>query len=59
MPAGVSQHGACLDELLVMFFTIEFLRLLEGLHSAGLIHGDLKIDNCLVRLEDVPGGTAL
>ena len=59
VPAGVSQHGACLDELLVMFFTIEFLRLLEGLHSAGLIHGDLKIDNCLVRLEDVPGGAAL
>lgn len=52
-PAGVSQQGACLDELLVMFFTIELLRLLEGLHGAGLIHGDLKIDNCLVRLEDV------
>ncbi|KAH9178210.1 hypothetical protein EDB89DRAFT_1154819 [Lactarius sanguifluus] len=58
-PAGVSQQGACLDELLVMFFTIEFLRLLEGLHSAGIIHGDLKIDNCLVRLEDVPGGSSL
>jgi checkpoint serine/threonine-protein kinase len=51
--AGVSQQGACLDELLVMFFTIELLRLLEGLHGAGFIHGDLKIDNCLVRLEDV------
>lgn len=50
--AGVSQQGACLDELLVMFFTIELLRLVEGLHSAGIIHGDLKIDNCLVRLED-------
>ncbi|KAI9512103.1 hypothetical protein F5148DRAFT_1373397 [Russula earlei] len=52
--AGISQQGACLDELLVMFFTIELLRLLEGLHdTAGVIHGDLKIDNCLVRLEDV------
>ena len=59
VPAGVSQQGACLDELLVMFFTIELLRLLEGLHDAGLIHGDLKIDNCLVRLDEVPGGTAL
>jgi checkpoint serine/threonine-protein kinase len=58
-PAGVSQQGGCLDELLVMFFTIEFLRLLEGLHGAGIIHGDLKIDNCLVRLEDVPGGASL
>jgi len=56
--AGVSQQGACLDELLVMFFTIELLRLLEGMHSAGFIHGDLKIDNCLLRLEDVPGGAS-
>ena len=54
--AGVSQAGACLDELLVMFFSIELLRLVEAMHNAGFIHGDLKIDNCLLRLEDVPGG---
>ncbi|KAI0775228.1 hypothetical protein BD413DRAFT_534119 [Trametes elegans] len=53
--AGLTQQGACLDELLVMFFSIELLRVLEGLHRAGFIHGDVKIDNCLVRLEDVPG----
>lgn len=53
--AGITQTGGCLDELLVMFFTIELLRLLEGLHAHGFIHGDVKIDNCLVRLEDVPG----
>ncbi|KAI0635917.1 Mad3/BUB1 homology region 1-domain-containing protein [Trametes polyzona] len=53
--AGITQQGACLDELLVMFFAIELLRLLDGLHRAGFIHGDVKIDNCLVRLEDVPG----
>jgi len=56
--AGVSQAGACLDELLVIFFSIELFRLLEGMHSAGFIHGDLKIDNCLLRLEEVPGGAA-
>ncbi|KII90027.1 hypothetical protein PLICRDRAFT_53147 [Plicaturopsis crispa FD-325 SS-3] len=56
--AGVSQQGACLDELLVMFFAIELMRLVEGMHSAGFIHGDLKIDNCLIRLEDVPGGAS-
>ena len=56
--SGTSQQGACLDELLVMFFTIELLRLLEGLHGAGIIHGDLKIDNCLVRLEDVPASSS-
>jgi checkpoint serine/threonine-protein kinase len=41
-----------------MFFTIELLRLVEGMHSVGFIHGDLKIDNCLLRLDDVPGGAA-
>lgn len=56
--AGVSQAGACLDELLVVFFSIELLRLVEGMHDKGFIHGDLKIDNCLLRLEDVPGGAA-
>ena len=53
--AGITQQGACLDELLVMFFTIELMHLLEGMHRAGFIHGDMKIDNCLLRLEDVPG----
>ena len=57
-PAGISQQGACLDELLVFFFTIELLRFLEGMHTAGLIHGDLKIDNCLLRLEELPGGAS-
>ncbi|TDL25879.1 hypothetical protein BD410DRAFT_837325 [Rickenella mellea] len=56
--AGVSQQGGCLDEVLVMFFAIELLKFVEGMHTAGFIHGDLKIDNCLVRLEEVPGGAA-
>ena len=56
--AGISQQGACLDELLVFFFTIELLRVLEGMHAAGFIHGDLKIDNCLLRLEELPGGAS-
>jgi checkpoint serine/threonine-protein kinase len=43
-----------MNEILVVFFTIELLRTLEGLHSFGFIHGDLKIDNCMVRLEDPP-----
>lgn len=44
------------DEHLAMFFTIELMRLVESLHAFGFIHGDLKIDNCLLRLQDVPGG---
>ncbi|KAI6102091.1 Mad3/BUB1 homology region 1-domain-containing protein [Pisolithus sp. B1] len=56
--AGVSQQGACLDELLVFFYTIELLRFVEGMHNAGFIHGDLKIDNCLLRIEELPGGAS-
>ncbi|KAJ7707720.1 hypothetical protein B0H17DRAFT_529003 [Mycena rosella] len=56
--ASLSQAGGTLDELLVMFFAVELLRVVEAMHSAGFIHGDLKIDNCLLRLDDVPGGTA-
>jgi checkpoint serine/threonine-protein kinase len=51
---NVAEKGACLRESLVMFFTIELLRLVEGMHAAGFIHGDLKIDNCLLRLGDAP-----
>ncbi|KAG8899615.1 hypothetical protein FRB99_006535, partial [Tulasnella sp. 403] len=50
-----SATGDGLVEPLVVFFTIELFKLVEHLHINGFIHGDLKIDNCLVRLEDVPG----
>lgn len=45
-----------LDELLAMFFTVELLRVVESIHSTEMLHGDFKIDNCLVRLDEVPGG---
>ena len=47
--------GSGVDELLAMFFVIELLRTLETFHSSGFIHGDLKIDNCLLRFEEVEG----
>ncbi|TVY90360.1 Checkpoint serine/threonine-protein kinase [Lachnellula willkommii] len=40
-----------MDESLAMFFTIELFRTIESLHSKGILHGDLKADNCLVRLD--------
>ena len=43
-------EGAAMDELLVMFFTVELLRTVEALHAKSLIHGDLKADNILIRL---------
>lgn len=47
--AGKLAEG--LDEGLAMFFSIELLRTLEELHRVGILHGDLKGDNCLVRFE--------
>ncbi|KAF2195485.1 hypothetical protein K469DRAFT_649500 [Zopfia rhizophila CBS 207.26] len=42
-----------LDEQMAMFFTIELFRTVEVLHAKGLIHGDLKADNVLVRLDAI------
>ena len=42
-----------MDETMVMFFTIELFRTIEALHSKGILHGDLKADNCLVRLDPI------
>jgi checkpoint serine/threonine-protein kinase len=46
--------GGTMDEQLAMFFTIELFRTVEALHAKGLIHGDLKADNVLVRLNNLP-----
>ncbi len=43
-PSGV------LDEVVAMFFTVELIRAVEAMHAVGILHGDLKADNCLVRL---------
>lgn len=42
-----------MDEALVMFFVIELFRTVEALHAKGILHGDLKADNCLVRLDAI------
>lgn len=44
-PSGV------MDEQLAMFFTIELMRTVEALHTRSILHGDLKADNCLLRLD--------
>eukprot|EP00698_Gefionella_okellyi_P012006 TRINITY_DN320_c0_g1_i1.p1 TRINITY_DN320_c0_g1~~TRINITY_DN320_c0_g1_i1.p1 ORF type:complete len:994 (-),score=220.48 TRINITY_DN320_c0_g1_i1:101-2641(-) len=41
-----------MDELLAMFYTVELLKVLESLHKVGIIHGDVKPDNLLIRNDD-------
>lgn len=41
--------GASMEEVSCMYYTIEMLHILETLHSVGIIHGDFKPDNLLIR----------
>ncbi|RDA90024.1 hypothetical protein CP533_5263 [Ophiocordyceps camponoti-saundersi (nom. inval.)] len=52
-PSGV------MDELLVMFFAVELLRTVDALHAKGVMHGDLKPDNCMLRLDPLPADQPL
>ncbi|KUI66498.1 Checkpoint serine/threonine-protein kinase bub1 [Cytospora mali] len=45
-----AESSGVMDEMLAMFFTIELFRTVEALHSKQILHGDLKADNCLLRL---------
>lgn len=44
-------ENGVMDEQLAMFFTVELFRTVEALHAKGIIHGDLKSDNILVRFD--------
>eukprot|EP00026_Physarum_polycephalum_P000613 Phypoly_transcript_00614.p1 GENE.Phypoly_transcript_00614~~Phypoly_transcript_00614.p1 ORF type:complete len:1365 (+),score=324.67 Phypoly_transcript_00614:110-4204(+) len=41
-----------MPECLVMYYTIEMLKIVEAMHESGFIHGDLKPDNFLLREKD-------
>jgi checkpoint serine/threonine-protein kinase len=45
-----SEASGVMDEQLAMFFSIELLRTVEALHAKQIMHGDIKADNCLLRL---------
>ncbi|KAK9922580.1 hypothetical protein M0R45_031041 [Rubus argutus] len=41
--------GKSMEEVLCIYYTIEMLYMLESLHDVGIIHGDFKPDNLLIR----------
>ncbi|XP_022930700.1 mitotic checkpoint serine/threonine-protein kinase BUB1 [Cucurbita moschata] len=41
--------GKTMEEVLCIYYTIEMLYMLETLHNIGIIHGDFKPDNLLIR----------
>lgn len=51
-----SEASGVMDEQLAMFFSIELFRTVEALHSKQIMHGDIKPDNCLLRLDHLTGG---
>ncbi|KAK9420997.1 putative Mad3/BUB1-like protein [Seiridium unicorne] len=53
------QPSGAMDEPLAMFFTVELLRTVEAMHSKQILHGDLKADNCLLRLDTLAGEQTL
>ncbi|KAJ1387974.1 Serine/threonine-protein kinase, active site [Sesbania bispinosa] len=41
--------GKSMEEVLCIYYTTEMLHMVETLHDVGLIHGDFKPDNLLIR----------
>lgn len=44
-------NAKLVDEALCVHLTIELLKATQLLHQNGIIHGDLKADNCMLRFE--------
>ncbi|KAK3251841.1 hypothetical protein CYMTET_38834 [Cymbomonas tetramitiformis] len=41
--------GLHMDEVVVMYYTIEMLHMMEAMHACGIVHADFKPDNLMLR----------
>ncbi|GMF98463.1 hypothetical protein B5S33_g3170 [[Candida] boidinii] len=46
------ERSDVIDESLILFITVELLKTVEKLHDIGIIHGDMKPDNCMLRFTE-------
>lgn len=46
-----ADQNELVDEVVCLYLTTILLQIVENLHSVGIIHGDLKADNCMVNFE--------
>lgn len=51
--AMACKTGKDVEEPLIMFYTIEILRILNGIHEAGIIHCNIVTENLLLRDEPI------
>ena len=47
-----NNESTSVDEVLCVYLAVELLKALQTLHRMGILHGDLKADNCMIRFEE-------
>ncbi|CCK70631.1 protein kinase BUB1 KNAG_0E03740 [Huiozyma naganishii CBS 8797] len=45
------RNGGHIEEHLCLYLTVELMKAVEAIHRIGIIHGDLKPDNCMIRFD--------
>lgn len=46
------KQNSAIPEVIVMYFTLEILHIVSQLHKCNIIHGDIKPDNFLMKIND-------